>query len=514
VDVLGLGMLTCIRKAFELIERHHHRKLTLATIPAEDPEVYDMICKADTLGVFQIESRAQMTMLPRLRPRKFYDLVIEVAIVRPGPIIGDMVHPYLRRRSGDEPPYYPDDKVRSVLEKTLGVPLFQEQAMSLAIVAAGFTPGEAEQLRRAITAWKSNKQIAGHMDRFLRGMLDNGYSRNFAEWCFQRMKGFSEYGFPESHAASFALLVYASSWLKCYHPAVFAAALINSQPMGFYAPAQIIRDARDHGVTVRAVDVNHSAWDCTLEDGGRVLRMGMRMIKGLRHRDARMLIDAVDDGGPFHSVVDLWRASGVNASVLRPLAQADAFRSMGLDRQQALWRVQALRGKPLPLFDCTDPATAAAAESASDAPLPQLTLFDHVGHDYATVGLSLKAHPMSFLRESLQSDGVLTSAQMKDESFAPHTRFVAVAGVVLFRQRPSTAKGVMFMTLEDETGRADLIVKPRIYERFREAVIFGKVILAKGRVESRDGVVHMMVHTAQDISRRFERLPEMSRDFR
>lgn len=380
--------------------------------------------------------------------------------------------------------------------------------MSLAIVAAGFTPGEAEQLRRAITAWKSNKLIAGHMERFLRGMIENGYSREFAEWSFQRMKGFSEYGFPESHAASFALLAYASSWLKCYYPAAYAAALLNSQPMGFYAPAQIIRDAQDHGVTVYPVDVNHSDWNCTLERDGMALRLGMRQVRGLRQHDAQALVQSVGASGPFGSVFDLWCTSGVRASALRLLARADAFRSMGLDRQQALWQLQALRGKPQPLID------RIGRDCPSDMPLPEVTLFDHVGHDYATVGLSLKAHPVSFLRDSLKADGVRTASEMKDKLVTPHGKYIAVAGLVLFRQRPATAKGVMFMTLEDETGRADLIVKPRIYERFREALIYGKVVLARGRIERRDGVVHLMAYSAKDVSHLFNRMPEMSRDFR
>ncbi|MGH8596308.1 MAG: error-prone DNA polymerase, partial [Gammaproteobacteria bacterium] len=330
-------MPTCIRKGLELIAQHHGRSLTLATIPAEDPAVYDMLCNADSIGVFQVESRAQMTMLPRLKPRCFYDLVVEVAIVRPGPIVGDMVHPYLRRRNGEELVHYPDETIRKVLGKTLGVPLFQEQVMALAIQAAGFTPGEAEKLRRAITAWTSKSDIAEFPSRFVGGMLRNGYTREFAEWCFQRFKGFSQYGFPESHAASFALLVYASAWIKCYYPAVFAAALLNSQPLGFYAPAQIVRDAQEHGVEARCVDVNRSAWDCTLEENGSVLRLGLRMVDGLRRRDADVIAEAMRRFGPFASVFDLWRASEVSAAALRVLAQADAFRSMRLDRQHALW---------------------------------------------------------------------------------------------------------------------------------------------------------------------------------
>jgi error-prone DNA polymerase len=510
-------MLTCIRKGNDLIERHDDRRITLATIPSEDPKVYDLICAADTVGVFQIESRAQMTMLPRLKPRSFYDLVIEVAIVRPGPIIGDMVHPFLRRRNGEEPVVYPDEKIEQVLGRTLGVPLFQEQAMALAIVAAGFTPGEAEKLRRTISAWKSRGKdaIPRYRRRFIEGMIGNGYERKFAEQCFERLKGFSEYGFPESHSASFALLVYASAWIKCYYPAAFAAALINSQPMGFYAPAQIIRDARDHGV-VREVDVNESEWDCTLEERHErtkfspSLRLGIRLVKGLREAEARAIVKAVRRRGPFASVVDLWRASEVSASSLYDLALADAFGSMDLDRQQALWAVQSLRGKPLPLFDA--PSRAAEPQDRADG-LPPVSAPCEVERDYHAIGLSLKAHPLSFIRETLAKRRVLTAAQIRDERSCPHGRWASVAGLVLFRQRPGTAKGVMFMTLEDETGRADLIVRPRIYQRYATAALYGQCVIARGRVERSGRVVHILADRMEEISDAFE-LPSMSRDFR
>jgi error-prone DNA polymerase len=512
VDVLALGMLTCIRKALELVERHHGRPMTLATIPSEDPKVYDMICMADTVGVFQIESRAQMTMLPRLKPRCFYDLVIEVAIVRPGPIVGDMVHPYLRRRNGEETFVYPDKKVEEVLSRTLGVPLFQEQAMALAIVAAGFTPGEAEMLRRTISAWKSRGKdsIPRYRSRFIEGMVGNGYERVFAEQCFERLKGFSEYGFPESHSASFALLVYASAWIKCYYPAVFAAALLNSQPMGFYAPAQIIRDASDHGVQVRPVDVNHSDWDCTLEESGLAIRLGLRMVRGLRESDASAILQAVQQHGPFASVVDLWRASEVSAHSLSALAMADAFGSMGLDRQQALWAVQSLRGKPLPLFDAAWRDSESQIRAAS---LPPMSAPGEVVRDYHAIGLSLKAHPMSFIREALTKQRVLTAAQIRDERCCPHGRWASVAGVVLFRQRPGTAKGVMFMTLEDETGRADLIVRPHVYQRYATAALYGQCIIARGRVERDGRVVHLLANRIEESSEGFLPLPSASRDF-
>ncbi|QDV90585.1 Error-prone DNA polymerase [Phycisphaerae bacterium RAS2] len=514
VDVLALGMLTCIRKALEMIEQHHARPLTLASIPPEDPAVYDMICAADTIGVFQIESRAQMTMLPRLKPRCFYDLVIEVAIVRPGPIVGDMVHPFLRRRNGEEPVVYPDEKVAQVLGRTLGVPLFQEQAMALAIAAAGFTPGEAEKLRRTISAWKSRGKdaIPHYRRRFIEGMVGNGYARAFAEQCFERLKGFSEYGFPESHSASFALLVYASAWIKCYYPAVFAAALLNSQPMGFYAPAQIIRDARDHRVDVRPVDVNRSDWDCTLEDSGRAVRLGMRMVKGLRETDARAIAQAVRHRGRFASVVDLWRVSEAPSSSLHSLAFADAFGSMGLSRQQALWAVQSLRGKPLPLFDAHSAPKQASEPPKIAAPLPPMSQPGEVARDYRAVGLSLKVHPLSFLREALAKRRILTAAEIRDERCCPHGRVAAVAGMVLFRQRPGTAKGVMFMTLEDETGRSDLIVRPRVYQRCATAALYGQTVIAHGRVERDGQVVHILASKVEEVTESLA-LPALSRDF-
>ncbi len=468
-----------------------------------------MICASDTLGVFQVESRAQMTMLPRLKPRCFYDLVIEVAIVRPGPIVGDMVHPYLRRRNGEEPVHYPSKVIEQVLGKTLGVPLFQEQVMALAIQAAGFTPGEAEKLRRAITAWTSKADIASFPDRFIDGMERNGYSRAFAAWCFERFKGFSQYGFPESHAASFALLVYASAWIKCYYPAAFAAALLNSQPLGFYQPAQIVRDARDHGVEVRPVDVNHSAWDCTLEEDGHVLRLGMRMVKGLRKTDACSVVEAVRRDGAFTSPYALWSTGGVSAVALRTLARADAFRSMGLDRQQALWALQSLHARPLPLLD-----TKLVSHQTTPTQLPDVPPIGTVQRDYATVGLSLKDHPLSFLRSSLTDAGVITAGEVKDEHRSPLGRWVAVAGLVLFRQRPGTAKGIMFMTIEDETARVDLIVRPEVYDRFREGAVFAKTVLVKGRVERRGSVVHVRASSFEDISARFTELPYLSRDFR
>ena len=522
VDVLGLGMLTCIRKAFSLAADEGGETLTLATIPPEDPIVYDMICKADTIGVFQIESRAQMSMLPRLRPRCYYDLVIEVAIVRPGPIQGNMVHPYLRRRNKEEPEVYYDETIRRVLGRTLGVPLFQEQAMSLAIEAAGFTPGEADQLRRAIGAWKTRgNKLAMYGERIMAGMVNRGYPPQFAANVFEQIKGFSGYGFPESHAASFALLVYASSWLKRHKPAAFAAALINSQPMGFYQPAQIVRDAKEHGVEVRPIDVNHSAWDCTLERGlgesrtanigvSPALRLGMRLVSGLGEHDANRIAAAVAAHGPFRTVTALWRASGVKVAALRRLAAADAFGSMGLSRQAGLWAIQSLSDESLPLFD------AALTERArADEPeyLPRPTAYAQVAKDYSAVGLSLRAHPMSFAREQLCAAGVTPNGDLANERLAPDKKSVTVAGLVLVRQRPGTASGVLFMTIEDETGIANLVVWPQVYERFRAVARLSTAIICSGTIQRVGEVVHV-------VARRFKALElgtlsgmSMSRDF-
>ena len=512
IDVLGLGMLTCIRKCLDFVNASGHSPLKLHTIPAEDPAVYDSVCKADTVGVFQIESRAQMSMLPRLRPRCFYDLVIEVAIVRPGPIQGDMVHPFLRRRNNEETPEYHDERVKKVLGKTLGVPLFQEQCMSLAIVAADFTPGEADQLRRAMAAWKrKGDAIFRFGQKIISGMVANGYPRSFAERCFEQIKGFSEYGFPESHAASFALLVYASAWLKLYHPAAFASALINSQPMGFYAPAQIIRDAQEHGVTVRGVDVNHSQWDCTLEGDPRrpEIRLGMRLVKGLARADADLIASAVARDGPFGSIVRLWRVGGARVAALRTLAQADAFGSMGLDRQASLWELRGLSDEPLPLLDG---AALEAAEPEQPA-LPVIPAVSKVVSDYRATGLSLKAHPVSFIRTKLDGAHAIRNADLSDPARTPAGSRVRVAGVVLVRQRPGTASGIVFMTLEDETGIANLIVRPRVYERFRRAARHGVIIICEGKIERQGIVVHVMAARLSSLDGELSSLTARSRDF-
>jgi error-prone DNA polymerase len=494
IDVLGLGMLTCIRKGFELLGTHYGKHYDLATVPAEDPTVYDMLCKADSIGVFQVESRAQMSMLPRLAPRKFYDLVIEVAIVRPGPIQGDMVHPYLRRREGSETVTYPSKALEEVLGKTLGVPLFQEQAMKIAIVAAGFTPSESDKLRRAMATFKRSGTIGYFRDKMIKGMLERGYEQEFAERCFQQIEGFAEYGFPESHAASFALLVYVSAWMKCHYPDVFAAALLNSQPMGFYAPAQIVRDARDHGVEVRPVDVNLSEWDNTLEPGthGMALRLGFRQVKGLNEEALKHLVSARGNGFPDPRTV--WRRSGLAPKVLERLAEADAFASMGLRRREALWAVRILGPAPLPLF-----AAAQEDEQANDpaATLPAMTIGEEIVEDYTSVHLSLKAHPLELLRPRLEKQHVTPNAAL---STIASDRRVIVAGLVIVRQRPGTAKGVIFMMLEDEAAICNVIVWPHVFERYRPIVMGARLILVKGKLQREGIVTHIVADRLYDIS--------------
>ena len=494
IDVLGLGMLTCIRKGFELLRAHYGKDFDLATVPAEDPAVYDMLCKADSIGVFQVESRAQMSMLPRLAPRKFYDLVIEVAIVRPGPIQGDMVHPYLRRREGLETVVYPSKDLEDVLGKTLGVPLFQEQAMKIAIVAAGFTPSESDKLRRAMATFKRSGTIGYFRDKMIAGMLARGYDRDFAERCFQQIEGFAEYGFPESHAASFALLVYVSAWMKCHYPAVFAAALLNSQPMGFYAPSQIVRDARDHGVEVRPVDVNLSDWDNTLEPGthGMALRLGFRQVKGVSEEPMKRLVAARGNGFPDPRTV--WRRTGLAPKTLERLAEADAFASMGLSRREALWAVRILGPAPLPLF-----AAAQEDEQANDPPavLPAMTLGEEIVEDYTAVHLSLRAHPLELLRGALEPRRVTPNAAL---SAVADGRRVTVAGLVIGRQRPGTAKGENFMTHEEEDAISNVIVWPHVFERLRPIVMGARLILVKGTLQREGIVTHIVADDLEDIS--------------
>jgi error-prone DNA polymerase len=505
VDCLSLGMLTAIRKCFDLIARHHGQTWTLATVPAEDPVVYEMIGRADTVGVFQIESRAQMSMLPRLKPNCFYDLVIEVAIVRPGPIQGKMVHPYLRRRQGLEPVEYPSEAVRSVLEKTLGVPIFQEQAMRLAVVAAGFTPGEADQLRRAMGAFRRRGIIEQFHEKLINGMLARGYTPDFAQRVYDQICGFGEYGFPESHAASFALLVYVSAWLKCYYPAAFCAALLNSQPMGFYAPAQLVADARKHGVEARAVDVNFSTWDCTLEkrdDGSLALRLGFRLVRGIARNHVDRLVEARGDRS-FQSFSEFVLRTGLRAVALKKLSQADAFGSLQLDRSGSLWRSLPERG-PLTLFDAFD-------QEDRVVKLPEWTEFEQVLADYGTAGLTLRNHPISFLRPVLDTLKITPANQLG--TMRTDSR-VKGAGIVLMRQRPSTANGITFVTLEDETGIVNLIVRQNIWERYRKVARTSTAMIAHGRLQNEKDVIHILVSKLEDLSARLQNLLTRSRDFR
>ncbi|MCF6115383.1 error-prone DNA polymerase [Mesorhizobium muleiense] len=522
VDVLALGMLTCLQRAFTLLEDHYPdarddfgRPYVLATLPAEDKHVYDMICRADTIGVFQIESRAQMSMLPRLKPKTFYDLVIEVAIVRPGPIQGDMVHPYLRRRQGKEKPEYPKPELEEILGRTLGVPLFQEQAMKIAIVAGGFRPGEADELRRAMATFKRTGTIGNYRKRMVDGMILRGYEKDFAERCFKQIEGFGEYGFPESHAASFALLVYASCWFKTFYPDVFCVAILNSQPMGFYQPAQLVRDARDHGVEIREVDVNFSGWDCALEevpfDPARILdrhaqmrgvirtnhavRLGFRQVKGLSKERMEVFVARRGDG--YASVRDVWLRSGLYVDEIEKLAQADAFRSLGLDRRDALWAVRALDGRSatetLPLFD--RPAIH-LRDLEPETRLPTMPLGEHVVHDYRSLGLSLKAHPLAFLRQRLDRSGVTPNARLGQ---VRDGKRVSVAGLVLVRQRPGNAKAI-FLTLEDEQAVANVIFWERTFNRYRPIVMGARLVRVTGKLQSESDVIHIVADKVEDLT--------------
>jgi error-prone DNA polymerase len=612
VDCLCLGMLTAIHKCFDLLRDHYGRELTLATIPKDDPAVYDMICRADTIGVFQIESRAQMSMLPRLKPRCFYDLVIEVAIVRPGPIQGNMVHPYLRRRAGEEPEAYPNDAIRDVLEKTLGVPIFQEQAMRLAVVAAGFSLGEADQLRRAMAAWRRPGLIEQFRKKLLDGMRANGLPEEFAQRVYQQIEGFGEYGFPESHAASFALLVYASAWLKHHYPAAFAAALINSQPMGFYQPAQLVRDARDHGVAVQPVDVNFSRWDCTLEqkvrspwpvvrgqtatDNGQrttdpFLRLGLRILNGLGETAGRIIERARENCGPFASIDDFARRTGLGQPVIKRLAEADAFASLGADRRHALWQAlgQEKKRRPMPLFElpplpmgegrgegaraprvaCPPVLGDTAGQASSATPalwqalgqekkqrerplltqeneedckmqiaeerasamnnlqfaicnlqsafpqLPAMPLYEQVVADYRTAGLSLRAHPISFYRHELDRLGITPARRLVElANDAP----VHVAGIVLLRQRPGTAKGITFVTLEDETGTVNLVVHQHTWDRYYRIARRAPAWIAHGHIQtapqSAAPIIHVVVERLEALADQLRQLDIKPRDFR
>jgi error-prone DNA polymerase len=504
VDVLGLGMLSAVRRSFDLIAQFSGRKLTLATVPAEDPGVYEMIGRADTMGVFQIESRAQMAMLPRLKPKCYYDLVIEVAIIRPGPIQGDMVHPYLRRRSGEEEVTYPSQAVERVLERTLGVPIFQEQVMQLAIVAAGFTAGEADQLRRAMAAWRRSGDLERFEERLIRGMIERGYDEEFAQRIFSQIKGFGEYGFPESHAASFALLVYVSAWLKRYEPAAFCCALLNSQPMGFYAPQQLVRSAREHGVEVRAVDVNQSDWDSTLEpamNGSAAVRLGMGLTKGLA-REAGARVCEARNAAPFAGVPDLAERARLGRKDLGALASSGALKGLASNRHRARWEVAGVE-RPTALLDRVRFAEA----------LPMLrrpTEGEDIAADYRHVGVSLGRHPLALLRARLTAAGVSTARSVAE--LAPGAR-VRVAGLVITRQRPSSAAGVTFVTLEDETGYLNLVVWEKLAERDRKILLGAALLGVSGAVQKQDGVLHVIAERLFDHSALLGRLVTYSRDF-
>ncbi len=505
VDVLGLGMLTAIRRSFDLIRDFDGRDYTLATVPAEDPRVYDMICEGDTMGVFQIESRAQMAMLPRLKPRCYYDLVIEVAIIRPGPIQGDMVHPYLRRRNGEEAVDYPSEEVKGVLQRTLGVPIFQEQVMQLAVVAAGFTPGEADRLRRAMAAWKRRGGLGPFEDKLINGMRERGYEEDFARQIFRQIEGFGEYGFPESHSASFALLVYVSCWLKCHTPAAFTCALLNSQPMGFYSASQLVQDVRRHGVEVRPVDVNDSDWDCTLEtsgDSAAVLRLGLRMVKGLSE-DAGQRIVAERDNGRYEKVQNLLERAHLDRRELGVLATSGALRVLSGDRHKARWAVAGAE-KPMPLFQSMERYEAAPL-------LKKPTEGQNIVADYQSTGLTLERHPMCLLRTRLDRYQYVAARQLATMSSGQR---VNVAGLVITKQRPGTASGVTFVTLEDESGQTNLIIWKKIAEEFRSELLNARLLGIAGELQIEGKVIHVIARQLFDHTDLLGGLSVRSRDFR
>ncbi len=499
VDVLALGMLSCVRKAFDLMSKHEGRSLSIATIPQEDKLTYDMLCMADAVGVFQVESRAQMNFLPRMKPETFYDLVIEVAIVRPGPIQGGMVQPYIKRRQGFEQPEPFGPALEKITERTLGVPLFQEQAMQIAVVGAGFSAEEADHLRRSLASFRRMGTIGAFEDKFINGMLKNGYDLDVAKRCFSQIAGFADYGFPESHAAAFAMLAYVSAWLKCHYPAIFACALLNSQPMGFYAPAQIVRDAREHRVEIRPICVNHSEWDNTLErrpDGALALRLGFRQIKGFKEEDAGWIVAARGNGYPTPET--LWLRAGLHPNTLTRLAEADAFSDMNLTRRDALWQVKAIRSeKPLPLFN--DPIDGESIQEPQ-VTLPTMHLGEEVVEDYVSTRFSLRAHPMELLRSSIAN-------------LTPHNALMIVplgrhtiCGLVITRQRPGTASGVVFLTLEDETGVSNVVVWPKVYERFRRIVMGARLLRVRGYLQREGIVVHLIAQEIYDMSYKLSEL--------
>ncbi len=512
VDILALGMLSCIAKCFDLMAAHYGDVKELATVPADDTATYDMLCIGDSLGVFQVESRAQMAMLPKLRPRRFYDLVIEVAIVRPGPIQGDMVHPYLRRRQGLESvaypapgPEHPQDELFNILSRTLGVPIFQEQAMKISLDAAKFSSAEANELRKAMATFRSRGTIEKLQDKMVGRMVARGYDPVFAQRCFDQIKGFGEYGFPESHAASFAKLVYVSSWMKCHYPAAFACALLNSQPMGFYAPAQIVRCARDHGVEVRGVDVNYSDWNCTLEPcaGGFALRLGLRQVEGMHRIAAQRVMDKRDL--PYDDAADLKARAGLDAKAIRILAAADTMRSMGIDRRQALWQTQAIKDAPaLPIFDHADASTYG---DEPEVTLPQMPKAEQVVADYQTLRLSLKAHPLAFYRSSLGAQGYRPASELVKMR---HGQRVSLAGLVLVRQKPGSAKGVCFITLEDETGIANLVIWPKMFKANRATIMSSRLMVVHGRVQTDGRVIHIVANAIENRTDRLAGLSDVS----
>ncbi|PRY53280.1 error-prone DNA polymerase [Arcticibacter pallidicorallinus] len=506
VDLLSLGMLTCIRKAFDFCRKHYGKSFTLANIPQDDEKVYEMICDADTIGVFQIESRAQMSMLPRLKPKCFYDLVIEVAIVRPGPIQGDMVHPYLRRRELKEPVEYPSPELEEILWRTLGIPLFQEQAMKIAMVAAGFSGAEADGLRRSMATFKFKGLVNQYEEKLINGMLANGYSEEFAKRIFKQLEGFGSYGFPESHAASFALLVYVSSYLKCHYPDAFAAALLNSMPMGFYQPAQVVIDAKNHEVEVRSPDINHSSWDNLLEEkAGKyyAIRLGFRQVKGLREDEMNVLV--AKRGVGYTSITAL-RDVGISIGMLERLADADAFRSIGLDRRKALWEVSALQDMPVEIFK----GQPSESILETQVELPLMTPGEHVVQDYATVGLSLKAHPVSFVRQQLDMLRILSTRVINND--IQDGQLVKVAGLVLVRQRPGTAGGVCFITIEDETGFTNLVVFEKLFETYRKEILQARLLMVEGKLQREGKVVHVTVRKCYDLTKLLSKLVQQRQD--
>ncbi|OFX01936.1 MAG: error-prone DNA polymerase [Alphaproteobacteria bacterium RIFCSPHIGHO2_12_FULL_66_14] len=510
VDVLALGMLTALRKSFDLIGKHYDEHPKLDMKP-DEKAVYDMLCKADSVGVFQVESRAQMSMLPRLKPRNYYDLVVEVAIVRPGPIQGGMVHPYLKNRLNPDQVTYPKPELENVLKRTMGVPLFQEQAMQIAIVAAKFSPAKADKLRRAMATFRRSGTIHKLKDDFIEGMVDNGYERDFAERCFRQIEGFGDYGFPESHAASFAILVYVSSWVKHYYPEVFAAALLNSQPMGFYAPAQLVRDAREHKVVVRPPDVNASDWDCTLEPNQNnrcALRLGLRQVAGLSEDDAKRMIERRTE--PYRDPADLWRRSGLSKRQIIALARADAFASLGLTRRDVLWAVRGFSDAQLPLLD----AQPQVRDLEPAVTLPTLTLGEQVVDDYGSFSMSLRSHPLALLRPALTQKGVSGTTVLKNSK---NDDLFTLAGLVLVRQRPGTASGVVFVTIEDEAGIANLVVWPKVFEAHRRIVMGSRLLGVRGRIQrAGEGdyvVIHLVAEQLWDWSADLDRIAEIDETF-